>query len=165
MALGLSVPTLTGSYSAVSYSGGQLGLIKERGTADDLQYVARGQIIRPVFRARLDATWVDMLVRFPRLRPDDFRIFAGAEHTLPRMPVLEKGKIIAAVEKAVKAGLVTFPEARAEIGYTTDDIEATMAEIREQREMLGVGAESEDEDDDDPPDEPERDDKEEDDDE
>ena len=50
MALGLSVPTLTGSYSAVSYSGGQLGLIKERATADDLQYVARRQIIRRVYQ-------------------------------------------------------------------------------------------------------------------
>ena len=152
MALGLSVPTLTGSYGSVSYSGGQLGLIKERATADDLQYVARRQLIRPVYRAWLDAMWVDLLMRFPRLKPDDYRVFMAAEHTLPRMPVLEKGKIIAAVEKAVKAGLITFPEARAEVGYTTDDVEAVLAEIREQREMLGAGAVGEG---DEPDDEPE----------
>ena len=66
---------------------------------------------------------------------------------MPRMPVLEKGKIIVAVEKAVKAGFMTFPEARAEIGYATDDIEATMAEIAEQREMLGTGEPDDPEDD------------------
>ena len=137
MALGMSVPTLTGDYKAVSYSGGQLGLIKERATSEDIQHIARRQIIRRVHLDWLMDEWVATLTKYPRLRPGDFSIFAAPDHVLPKMPVLEKGKILAAVEKAVKAGLITFPEARAEAGFATDDIEAIIDEIREQREMLG----------------------------
>ena len=136
--LGVSYMTLTGSYSGTSYSGGQLGLLGDRRTAEDLQGRARGQIIGRIYRQHwLARAWVNLLIRYPRLRPGDFPIFAGARHTMPRMPVLEKGKILAAAGKAFSEGVIDLVAARAEAGYPTDDVEAVIEEWREQRDMLG----------------------------
>ena len=136
--LGVSYMTLSGDYSRMSYSGGQLGLLGDRRTAEDLQGRARRQIIGRIYRSHwLARAWVDLLMRYPRLRPEDFPIFAGARHTMPRMPVLEKSKILAAAGKAFSDGVIDLVTARAEAGYPTDDVEAVIEEWREQRDMLG----------------------------
>ena len=137
-ALGVSYMTLSGDYSGTSFSGGQLGLMGDRRTAEDLQGRARRQVIGRIYRQHwLARVWIDLLMRYPRLRPDDFRIFAGARHTMPRMPVLEKSKILAAAGKAFGDGVIDLVAARAEAGYPTDDVEAVIEEWREQRDMLG----------------------------
>ena len=139
-ALGVSIMTLTGDYSGTSFSGGQLGLMGDRRTADDLQYIQRRQVVARVYARWLGGVWTDLLMRWPMLRPDDRRIFEYARHSLPRMPVLEKGKILAAATGAVSAGIMGLVEARAEAGYSTDDVEAYLEEWREQRDMLGETA-------------------------
>ena len=139
-ALGVSIMTITGDYSGTSFSGGQLGLMGDRRTADDLQYVQRRQVVARVYARWLGGVWTDLLMRWPMLRPADRRIFESARHSLPRMPVLEKGKILAAASGAVSAGIMGLVEARAEAGYSTDDVEAFIEEWREQRDMLGETA-------------------------
>ena len=81
--------------------------------------------------------WLEMLRRFPRVNPDDLRIFEGARITMKRMMVLEKGKILKAVTDAFNAGIIDYAEARSEAGYSTDDVESIIETWLEQKEMLG----------------------------
>ena len=136
-ALGASPMSLTGNYAGVSFSAGQLALIQERSTVEDLQGIVRRQIVRRVYGDFLEDRWLDLLVRFPRVTPADWRVFARPRHTMRRMPVLEKSKVIPAVLKAFESGLIRFAEARAEAGYSTDDTEAVIAAWRRERDMIG----------------------------
>ena len=77
-------------------------------------------------------------MRFPRLTAADYAIFAGARVTMPRMPVLEKAKILAAAQKAFEGGLIGYGEARSEAGHSTDDLESVIEEWKEARELLGI---------------------------
>ena len=97
----------------------------------------RRQVIRRIYMNWLDDKWPELLMKFAKLRPDDYGVFAAAQYSMPTIQVLEKAKVLMAVEKAFAAGLIEYPEARAEAGYSTDDIETIIERVNEQKELLG----------------------------
>lgn len=136
--LGVSLMALTGDLKGISFSSGQIGRIGDAATAYDLQGIVRRQLIRPVYRLWLMTVWITLLNKFPMVRPDDLMLFEHARHSLPRYPVLEKGKLLAGVGKAFQDGILDYAEARAEAGQSTDDIEAVIAGWKDQRAAMGL---------------------------
>lgn len=145
-----SLATLIGDYQGQNFSSSQQGTLQEKETVGDLQRLLVGGLYDPVYARFFLDRWDELLLRFPRVMPDDRTLLAHANIRLRQYVVLEKHRIIPAVLKAFIRGLYTWAEARDLLGETAADREAFFAEWKADMEALGIDL-SKDDDEDDPP--------------
>ena len=97
------------------------------------------------------ARWDALLLRFPRVMPEDRPLLAYPDIRLRQYVVLEKHRIIPAVLKAFLRGLYTWGETRDLLGETAADREAFFAEWKADMDALGIDPREDDGDGEEPP--------------
>ena len=139
-ALRVSLATLLGDYKGQNFSASQQGTIQEKETVKRLQRV----LVRTFYARVFDGFYLDrrqeMLDRFPAVMPEDDRSLRNPVQRLPQYVALEKHRMMNSVVLAFYKGLLTYAEARDELGQTTADIEAIIRQVQEDHEALGVPA-------------------------
>ena len=137
-ALRVTPATLLGDYKAISFSGGQLGHMQERQGIEDYQMLMVNQFYGPIFYRFLADRWVRYMMEFPELHPADMKALIYPTIMLRRYQVLEKGKLIKPVLEAWEAGIMTYSEVRAELGFLGANIDEVMEEWKENRRAMGL---------------------------
>ena len=136
--LRVSLATLLGDYQGQNFSSSQQGTLQEKETVEDLQLVLTEGLYGRVYTRFFLARWNGMLMRFPRLRPEDRVLLAWPELRLRQYVVLEKHRVIPAVLKAFLRGLYTWAEARDLLGESAADRESFFAEWKADMDALGI---------------------------
>ena len=137
-ALRVTPATLLGDYKSVSFSGGQLGHMQERQGIEDYQMMVVDQFYGHIFYRFLVDRWVRYMSEFPELRPADMQALLYPTIMLRRYQVLEKGKLIKPILEAWAAGIMTYSEVRAELGFLGANIDEVMEEWKENRRAMGL---------------------------
>lgn len=145
--LRVSRMTLMGIYSGANFSSSQQATLQEREQIAELQLSLIRNVHQPIWRRFFRANWFRWLATLPGLMPEDEMALLYCEHQLRRPTILEIHRVIPAVEKAFVGKLLTWAEARAELGKETADLESVAAEIDYWHERLGVAAEPADDED------------------
>ena len=139
-ALRTSPATLLGDYKALSFSGGQLAHLQERQAIEDRQMMLAMQFYARCTRIG-SGRWLEFVAMFPAVQPADLDALLYPQFRLRRYQILDKAKATKPVLEAFAAGLLTYAECRAELGFFGVDVDATIQEWREDREKLGIAAE------------------------
>ena len=137
-ALRVTPATLLGDYKGISFSAGQLAHQQERQGIEDLQMILTQQLYQPVFAAFLNARWVKMNAEFSELTPDDLPALLYPSVMLRRYAILDKAKTVGPILEAWNAGMMTFPEVRAELGMSGADVQSLIEEWKANRKSLGL---------------------------
>ena len=137
-ALRTSPATLLGDYKALSFSGGQLAHMQERQAIEDRQMMLANQFYAPIFKDWLTSRWLQFVSLFPALMPADLEALMYPQFRLRKYQVLDKSKMTKPILDAWAAGLLTYAEARQELGFVGVDVDATIAEWKEDRKKLGL---------------------------
>ena len=137
-ALRTSPATLLGDYKALSFSGGQLAHLQERQAIEDRQMMLANQFYAPIFKDWLTARWLAFVAMFPAVDPADLDTLLYPQFRMRRYQVLDKSKQAKSVLDTWAAGLITYSEARQELGYIGVDVDATINEMKEDRRKLGL---------------------------
>ncbi len=111
--LGITYEALTGDYSQVNFSSGRMGWIEMGRNIERWQW----QMLIP----QLCAPVWDWFVEAARVAGNDL---AGvtATWTPPRRELIDPHKEYAATKAAIRAGLISLPEAQRELGYDPDEL-------------------------------------------
>ena len=136
--LRVSPATLLGNYKGISFSAGQLARQEERQGIEYLQMILTQQLYQPVFAAFLNARWVKMNAEFSELTPDDLPALLYPSVMLRRYEILDKAKTVGPILEAWNAGMMTFPEVRAELGMSGADVQSLIEEWKANRKALGL---------------------------
>ena len=137
-ALRTSPATLLGDYKAISFSGGQLAHIHERQAIEDRQMMLANQFYAPVYKDWLSARWLAFVMMFPAVDPADMDALLYPQFRLRKYQILDKAKMVKPIMDAWGAGLITYAEARQELGFVGVDVDTTIAEWKEDRKKLGL---------------------------
>lgn len=137
-ALRTSPATLLGDYKAVSFSGGQLAHVQERQAIEDRQMMLANQFYAPVYKDWFSARWFDFVAMFPGVQPADMDALLYPQFRLRKYQILDKAKMVKPIMDAWGAGLITYSEARQELGFVGVDVDTTIAEWKEDRKKLGL---------------------------
>ena len=137
-ALRTTPATLLGDYTSLSFSAGQLGHLQERQAIEDRQMILCGQFYGPVFRDFLMARWQRLMGEFSELMPDDLEALLYPTVRLRRYQILDKGRLVKPMLDAWERGLMTYPELRAELGFSGADADEVIEEWKENRKALGL---------------------------
>ena len=137
-ALRTSPATLLGDYKALSFSGGQLAHLQERQAIEDRQLMLANQFYAPIYKDWLTARWLEFVIMFPAVAPADFDALLYPQFRMRRYQILDKSKQTKPVLDTWAAGLITYSEARQELGHIGVDVDATIAEWKEDRKKLGL---------------------------
>ena len=136
-ALRTSPATLLGDYKAISFSGGQLAHIHERQAIEDRQMMLANQFYAPVYKDWLSARWLAFVAMFPAVDPADMDALLYPQFRLRKYQILDKAKMVKPIMDAWGAGLITYAEARQELGFVGVDVDTTIAEWKEDRKKAG----------------------------
>ena len=138
-ALRTTPATLLGDYKSLSFSGGQLGHLQERQAIEDRQMILAMQFYGPIYKDWLSSRW---------LAPDDdVRRIAAGRHgcaALSDVPAAEvsdsrpQSKIINMIKESYNLGLMTWSEARDELGLVSDNADEIAEEWKADRERFGL---------------------------
>ena len=137
-ALRTSPATLLGDYKSLSFSAGQLAHLQERQAIEDRQMVLSDQFYSPVYKDWFTARWMDLVAMFPEADPADMEALLYPSIVLRKYQVLDKGRLVKPILEAWEAGAMTYPEMRAELGYTGANVDEVIAEWKENRRALGM---------------------------
>ena len=137
-ALRTSPATLLGDYKAMSFSGGQLAHLQERQAIEDRQMMLANQFYTPVYKDWLSARWLEFVAMFPAVVPADMDALLYPQFRLRKYQVLDKAKMVKPIMEAWQAALITYPEARQELGFIGVDVDTTIEEWKEDRRKLGL---------------------------
>ena len=130
--------TLLGKYSELSFSGGQLMNLQEREAVEDDQMMLGDQFYSHVFYGYLVARWMRLMMMFTELLPDDLALLGGPIFRLRKYQVLDKGRLVKPIMEAWEKGLMTYAEARSELGFIGVNVDDVIAEWKENRRALGL---------------------------
>ena len=137
--LRVSPATFLGDYKAVSYSGGQLGVLQEQEMVKEAQAILGQQYYSPVYRDWFNARRMDFVSMFPQVDlAKDIDALFFPEFRLKRYQILDLSKQIKPFLEAWHAGMLTYPEMRQQLGFIGADVDGTIAEWQENRKMLGL---------------------------
>ena len=137
-ALRTSPATLLGDYKGLSFSAGQLAHLQERQAIEDRQMMLAHQYYGPIYRDFLMSRWVKIVSLFPELKPADLDALLYPSVLLKKYQILDKAKMTKPILDAWGAGMLTYAEARQELGFVGADVDATIAEWKENRRALGL---------------------------
>ena len=137
-ALRASPATLLGDYKGVSFSGGQLAHVQERQAIEDRQMMLANQFYAPVYKDWFSARWFEFVAMFPAVDPADLDALLYPQFRLRKYQILDKAKMVKPIMDAWGAGLITYSEARQELGFVGVDVDTTIAEWKEDRKKLGL---------------------------
>ena len=137
-ALRVTAATLLGDYAALSFSAGQLSHQQERQGIADEQQVLSEQFYPPVYRDFMRARWQRWSSDHTELQASDMDLLRYPRFILRTYQVLDKGRLVAPILKAWEAGLLTYPELRAELGYAGRNPDEVIEEWKENRRSLGL---------------------------
>jgi len=138
-ALRVTPSTLFGDYTQFSFSSGQLAHQQERQGIEDEQQVLTDQFYPVIFRDFLLARWVGYIGEFPGLMPDDLKLLGAARRfVLRKYQVIDKGRLIGPILKSFEAGVLTYDEVRAELGYAGANADEVIEQWKADRRALGL---------------------------
>lgn len=135
--LGMSYEALTGDLSEVNFSSGRMGWQEFQRNIDGWQW----QMFIPMFVSRVCEWWLRRAVARGIISEQDAAAVTW-EHTPPRRTVVDPSREYPALRDAVRAGLVTFPEALRELGKTFDQHAEEMQFAQSELDRLGLVVES-----------------------
>ena len=137
-ALGVSLSTLFGDYKGQNFSASQQGTLQEKEKVKRLQRLLVRVYYARVYQGFFAPRWPVMLVMFPGLMAEDEAPLRNPMLRLPQYVALEKQRMIPAVIAAFLNGLLTYAESRDQLGESIADIEAVMAQVKEDHKALGI---------------------------
>ena len=137
-ALRVTAATLLGDYAALSFSAGQLSHQQERQGIADEQQVLTEQFYPVVYRDFMLARWQRWSSDHTELQASDMDLLRYPRFVLRTYQVLDKGRLVAPILKAWEAGLLTYPELRAELGYAGRNPDEVIEEWKDNRRSLGL---------------------------
>ena len=137
-ALRVTPATLIGDYGKFNFSSGQLAHQQERQGIEDEQQVLTDQYYPPVFSDFLVGRWQRYSVEFTQLKADDMPLLRWPDFVLRKYQVLDKGRLVGPILKAYEAGVLTYAELRAELGYAGKNPDEVIAEWKENRRAQGL---------------------------
>ena len=137
-ALRTSPATLLGDYKALSFSGGQLAHLQEKQAIEDRQMMLASQFYAPIYKDWLGARWLEFVAMFPAVSPADLDALLYPQFRLRKYQVIDPAKSTKPILERWEAGLITYAEARESLGHVGVDVDATIAEWKEDRAKLGL---------------------------
>ena len=137
--LRVSPATLLGDYKAVSFSGGQLAVLQEQEMIKEAQMMLGHQYYAPIYKDWFIARWMDLVSMFPEIDlAKDFDALMYPQFRLKKYQILDLSKMVKPILDAWGAGMLTYSEARQQLGFIGVDVDATIAEWKEDRKKLGL---------------------------
>ena len=136
--LRVTAATLLGDYAALSFSAGQLSHQQERQGIADEQQVLSEQFYPVVYRDFMLARWELWSSEHTMLEASDMALLRYPRFVLRTYQVIDKGRLVAAILKAWEAGMLTYAEFRAELGYAGRNPDEVIDEWKENRRSLGL---------------------------
>ena len=139
--LRVSPATLLGDYKAVSYSGGLLAVLQEQEMIKEAQQMLGQQYYAPVYKDWFAAPvrLMDFVSMFPEVDlAKDMDALLYPQFRLKQYQTLDLSKMVKPVLEAWGAGVLTYSEARQQLGFVGVDVDATIAEWKEDRKKLGL---------------------------
>ena len=139
--LRVSPATLLGDYKAMSFSGGQLGVLQEQEMIKGAQAILGEQYYAPIYKDWFlsPTQWMEFVSMFPEIDPvKDMDALMYPQFRLKRYQVLELSKMIKPLLEAWQAGMLTYAEMRQHLGFIGADVDGTIAEWKEDRKKLGL---------------------------
>ena len=137
-ALRTTPATLLGDYKALSFSAGQLGHLQERQAIEDRQMILAMQFYGPVYKDWLSSRWLDLMLTFGELQPADMDALLYPKFRLRKYQILDRSKIITMIKDSYNLGLMTWSEARDELGLVSDNADEIAEEWKADRERFGL---------------------------
>ena len=137
-ALRVTAATLLGDYAALSFSAGQLSHQQERQGIADEQQVLTEQFYPVVYRDFMLARWQRWSSDHTELQASDMDLLRYPRFVLRTYQVLDKGRLVLPIIRAWEAGLLTYPELRAELGYAGRNPDEVIEEWKANRRSLGL---------------------------
>ena len=136
--IGVSLSTLLGDYKGQNFSSSQQGTLQEKEKVKRLQRFMVRVYYDKVFDRFFMRRQMMLLDMFPLVRPEDLPVLRNPVLKLPQYVALEKHRMIPSVAAAFREGLLTYAEARAELGQTTADLDSIIAQVKEDHADLNV---------------------------
>ena len=130
--------TLLGDYKALSFSGGQLGHLQERQAVEDRQMILAMQFYGPIYKDWLSSRWLGLMMMFGELQPADMDALLYPTFRLRKYQILDRSKIITMIKESYNLGLMTWSEARDELGLVSDNADEIAEEWKADRERFGL---------------------------
>ena len=137
-ALRTTPATLLGDYKSLSFSGGQLGHLQERQAIEDRQMILAMQFYGPIYKDWLSSRWLDLMLMFRELQPADMDALLYPTFRLRKYQILDRSKIINMIKESYNLGLMTWSEARDELGLVSDNADEIAEEWKADRERFGL---------------------------
>ena len=153
-ALRTTPATLLGDYRALSFSAGQLGHLQERQAIEDRQMILSMQYYGPIYKDWLSSRWLGLMLMFGELKPADMEALLYPTFLLRKYQILDRSKISKMIKESYTMGLMTWAEARDELGLVSENADEIAEEWKADRARFGLpeipaDGDSEDDDDDD----------------
>ena len=125
-ALRASPATLLGDYKGVSFSGGQLAHVQERQAIEDRQMMLADQFYAPIYKDWFleSSRWLEFVAMFPAkwIRRPTWTRCTYPQFRLRKYQILDKAKMVKPIMDAWGAALITYAEARQELGFVGVDM-------------------------------------------
>ena len=137
-ALRTTPATLLGDYKSLSFSGGQLGHLQERQAIEDRQMILAMQFYGPIYKDWLSSRWLGLMMMFGELQPADMDALLYPTFRLRKYQILDRSKIINMIKESYNLGLMTWSEARDELGLVSDNADEIAEEWKADRERFGL---------------------------
>ena len=137
-ALRTTPATLLGDYRALSFSAGQLGHLQERQAVEDRQMILSMQFYGPIYKDWLSSRWFSLVRMFGELMPADMESLLYPSFRLRKYAILDRSKVINMIKDSYNMGLMTWSEARDELGLVSENADEIAEEWKADRERFGL---------------------------